>query len=208
MLSIWRSNRNLICAGQREAVYNFDKIRKQLLLRDHLSYLVMNWRWRRGTWKEYLRVPRQRKQTPTSCQAGRSGWPHCAGFLKPLLSGSGCFSFHSSHRSAPWPQWTWRHSGRTWLRSTRHSSHKTPQDPESSSWKEKKQESDKRLAPSLCLLIISLDLVCTVYSFFFFWNTMESLLTSVSLSFFFDPFIVFSPSTWLVLDGCCLNLII
>lgn len=183
-------SRNLICAIQGEAVCKFDKIKKQPLLGDGVSYLVMNWRWRTGTWKGYLRVPRQRKQNPRSCPTGRSGWPHCAGFLKPLLSGSGCFSFHSFHRSVPWPQWTWQHSGRTWLRSTRHSSRKIPRDPESSSLKEKKQESDRRLATVPCLHVYLPwpDLHGLQHSF---WNTTESLLTSVSPNFFFDPFIVF-----------------
>lgn len=140
MLDTWSNNRNLTCSVKREAVCKYDKIRKQPLLGYHLSYLVKNWRWRRGTWKGYLRVPKQRKQNPTSCPAGRSGWPRCVGSLRPLPSGSGCFSFRSSRRFVPWPQWTWRHSGRTWLQSTQHSSHKIPRDPESSSLKEKKNK--------------------------------------------------------------------
>lgn len=191
ILSAWSSNRNLICAVQRGAVCKSDKIRKQRLLRDHWSYLVMNWRWRTGTWKEYLRVPRQRKQNPMSCPAGRSGWPHCVGFLKPLLSGSGCFSFHSSHRSVPWPQWTWQHSGRTWFRSTRHSSHKIPQDPESSSLKEKKQESIKDWLPSVFTCNFPWPGMHSLQSSF--WNTRKSPLTSAGLSLLFDPFIVFFP---------------
>lgn len=147
VLDIYNSDRKLTWSIKRETVHKCDKMRKQPLLGCHLSYLVKNWRWRRGTWKGYLRVPKQRKQNPTSCPAGRSGWPRYADSLKPLLSGSGCFSFRSSHRSVPWPQWTWQHSGRTWLRSTQHSSHKIPQDPESSSLKEKKQEHDKRVWP-------------------------------------------------------------
>lgn len=147
VLDIYNSDRKLTWSIKRETVRKCDKMRKQPLLGCHLSYLVKNWRWRRGTWKGYLRVPKQRKQNPTSCPAGRSGWPRYADSLKPLLSGSGCFSFRSSHRSVPWPQWTWQHSGRTWLRSTRHSSHKIPRDPESSSLKEKKQEHDKRVWP-------------------------------------------------------------
>ena len=111
-----------------EALCKYGKIRKGKWCGYHLSYLVKNWRWRKGTWKGHSKVPRQRKQTPMSCPVETSGWPHCAGSLELLRVASGCSSCHSSRRSAPSPQWTWRHSGKTWVQNTRHRSHKIRQD--------------------------------------------------------------------------------
>ena len=116
----------------------------------HLSYLVMSWRWRRGTWKGPARVPRQRKQNPTSCPAGRSGWPHCAGSAGPPRAGSGCSSCRSSRRSAPSPRRTWQHSGKTWLRNTQRSSRRIPLGPESNSLRKKrKREREGNALPRL-----------------------------------------------------------
>lgn len=119
------------------------------LFRYHLSYLVMNWRWRRGMWKGYIRVPKRRTQNPMSCPAEMSGWPHCACSVRPLPAGSGCSFCRSSRRSAPLPRWTWQRSVKTWFQNTQHRSRKIPPDPESNSLKEKKQERKRNLLPWL-----------------------------------------------------------
>lgn len=104
----------------------------------------MNWRWRRGTWRGYIRVPKQRRQNSMSCPTEMSGWPHCAGSVRPLPAGSGCSFCRSSRRSAPLPRWTWQHSVRTWLQNTQHRSRKIPPGPESNSLKEKWRQERKR----------------------------------------------------------------
>lgn len=149
-LCTWNS-RNLVWhLSNNEAVCKYDKIRKWILFGYHLSYLVMNWRWRRGMWKGYIRVPKQRRQNPMSCPAEMSGWPHCAGSVRPLPAGSGCSFCRSFRRSAPLPRWTWRHSVKTWFQNTQHRSRKILLDPESNSLKEKKQERKRNWLP--CLL--------------------------------------------------------